>query len=708
MGDLNRDGLDDFAVGDMANKRIFVLFGQTAMTTMNLAGIVAGTSTQGYVMMNSPFVSFNYAFGLGSADYNGDGLNDLVVSMPDSGFSHFNSPVWVIYGQSLSAAQGGNIADLANTIAANPNNANSNGFRVISGYSPGWNDLGSLASSSAEGVKTFSGSTTHFGISSAGDFNGDGFEDFVMGESLAGDATDPGRTFVLFGQSTARTTELVLPDMTTNPASISNGFFINGNTTFGKNLGTLVGGGGDVNGDGLSDIVTATRASGSATASAFVVYGRTGNATLNISSLTDGANTQGFQITHAVQTVSSTGAALPAGNDYPVVQILGDVNGDGLADVGVTQFDRAFVVFGKTNGAVVNGSQVATGASSSGFGIRISPIDGEMGTLMHAGDMNGDGLADMVLNTTKNRAYIVFGQTAGSTVIDLGVPDLTKFVSISNQPSSFGQAQITTAGDVNGDGFDDIIIGVTSADPTLSPSKVDGGKSYIVFGGFSEATASVFQLSNGDRIGTAGNDTLTGTSGNNQLVGGQGNDTLIGGGGADVLYGGAGNDTIVVNADNLAHLALPGTSQNVMRINGGNGIDTLKLDGSGMLLNLDNIRGSVLQDMERIDLTGSGDNTLQLDVRDLLDIFTGNNVFNASNTGGGLLGATVRRNQLVVLGDAGDEVRLTDLSDWTQAGLSSANTITMVLDDGTTQTFIGYNHNSLAAQLLVQQGVLVI
>ena len=180
------------------------------------------------------------------------------------------------------------------------------------------------------------------------------------------------------------------------------------------------------------------------------------------------------------------------------------------------------------------------------------------------------------------------------------------------------------------------------------------------------------------------------------MVGGDGNDTLTGNGGADVLYGGRGNDTIVGNADNVAKLSLSGTAQAIARVDGGSGIDTFKIDGGGIMLDLSLVGGPALLNIEKIDLTGSGDNTLKLSLTDMLQGFDDSNVFNSSNTTSGLA-AKVTRNQLMVDGDAGDKVVLTDLTSWT--------TGTNVVANG--ETYVVYNHNTSAQQLLIDQGILV-
>ena len=251
------------------------------------------------------------------------------------------------------------------------------------------------------------------------------------------------------------------------------------------------------------------------------------------------------------------------------------------------------------------------------------------------------------------------------------------------------------AGDVNGDGFADLIIATYNGEDVGSVTYA--GITRVVYGGVDKLESMTFQGANGDAIGTTGPDTLNGTSGNNQLVGGDGNDTLTGSGGADVLYGGRGNDTIVANADNVAKLSLSGTSQAIARIDGGNGIDTFQLDGGGILLDLSLVSGPALQNIEKIDLTGSGNNTLKLSLADMLQGFDDSNVFNSSNTTSGLA-AKVTRNQLLVDGDTGDKVVLTDLASWTAAG-------TNVVANG--ETYVVYNHNTSAQQLLIDQGILV-
>jgi len=242
--------------------------------------------------------------------------------------------------------------------------------------------------------------------------------------------------------------------------------------------------------------------------------------------------------------------------------------------------------------------------------------------------VNGDGFADLIVGAPgaesaggangEGESYVVFGKAnwAGTPSLDLAALDGTNgFRLIGIDAGDVSGSSVSSAGDVNGDGFADLIVGAPTASIAGGPSQQ--GESYVVFGG--NITGAVTHL------GGIGDDTLTGTAAAETFVGGTGNDTLIGKGGADAFQGGAGNDTIQVS------------TLDFFLADGGNGTDTLKLDGSGLHLDLTSLADSKTRSIERIDITGTGDNTLTLSVRDVLDLS------DESNT-------------LLVKGDAGDAV----------------------------------------------------
>jgi Ca2+-binding RTX toxin-like protein len=95
---------------------------------------------------------------------------------------------------------------------------------------------------------------------------------------------------------------------------------------------------------------------------------------------------------------------------------------------------------------------------------------------------------------------------------------------------------VSSAGDVNGDGFDDLIVGADYADPN---GAINAGASYVVFGG--DFTGAVTQ------VGTTGDNTLSGTASTDIIFGGLGDDVITTNGGSDRLAGGPGADTFVIS-----------------------------------------------------------------------------------------------------------------------------------------------------------------
>ena len=146
-----------------------------------------------------------------------------------------------------------------------------------------------------------------------------------------------------------------------------------------------------------------------------------------------------------------------------------------------------------------------------------------------------------------------------------------------------------------------------------------GGAAYVIFGNDLSAAVS--------HAGDGTNNTLQGSPDKDIMVGGQGDDVLVGAGGPDVLRGGQGDDVLAIADLDFA------------RIVGGNGTDTLRLDGAGITLDLTTIANQRIKGIEAIDLTGTGANTLMLNCRETLEI-------------------SDEANELVICGDAGDQVRL--------------------------------------------------
>ena len=432
----------------------------------------------------------------GAGDVNGDGFDDLIIGAPGAinPSGQRSGASYVIFGNSNGLVTTVDLATLDGT----------NGF-VINGVDVGDN-LGRS-------------------VSGAGDINGDGLDDFIIGAPGASgpEGSRSGASYVIFGSNNGFETSL-------DPANLdgTNGLVINGVDAF-DFFGSSVSGAGDINGDGLGDLIIG--APGGSTIDAlpisdaelllefllefeefddfvppiglldaiphgesYVVFGSGGGfeASLNLATL-DGTN--GFVV-----------PGLDRGDDAGrSVSEAGDINGDGFDDliIGAPGANRgsllnrgaSYVLFGGSDGFEAS-FNLGTLNGTNGFALFGFESSDRTGfSVSGAGDVNGDGLDDLIVGApgagNQGQSYVVFGSSSGfETIFELGTLNGTNgFALFGQRPFGESGRSVSGAGDINGDGLDDLIIGAPNASPRIDFG-FDDGQSYIVPGsnsGFSTA-----------------------------------------------------------------------------------------------------------------------------------------------------------------------------------------------------------------------------
>jgi hypothetical protein len=693
-GDVNGDGISDFLIGapglDPYVSRTYMVFGKTGgiagISAVDLKAIEEGSG--GFVVYQQNGFDHSGFSISGIGDINGDGLDDILIGAPYAGDLSVTTPnaghnegergfSYVVYGKAGTASV--NLSSIA---------AGTGGVLI-----KGEDRTNLQAAPSDRYNDDFSG----YAVSGAGDVNGDGIADLIIGapgwSSSISSGYLEGRSYVVFGKVNHSTIDLAAV------ATGTGGFAITGQDT--DKSGFSVSSAGDVNGDGLADLIIGAPSNNSGDGRSYVVFGKTNGSAINLSNVAGG--TGGFVINGLI-----TG---DLNNSGYFVSSAGDVNGDGLADLivgepysGTDLAGTSYVVFGKTSTQTVNVASIAAG--TGGFAIKgeIQAAGASSGwSVSSAGDINGDGLADLIVGspftsnggTDSGTAYVVYGKSSGTTVNLANVISGNGGFAVNGPKNGYNAWSVSAAGDVNGDGFADLMVGVPSSATLLAP--VQPGSSYLIFGGV--------QFSSGSQVAMG-----VGSSADEFIVGTSGNDVLVGGGGIDRFSAGSGDDTIVLRPSDAANLSDNTAASFKAFVNGGFGLDTLRLSGGANLdlTKISNVgamgleENSRIESVESIDMaTDAAANTTTIRLNDVIDM-SGMNLFNSGTSGlslvsGTSLGILVQKHQVMITGNANDSVNMNLASDWSNSGtVVSYNSFNYVV----------YNaNNNVAAQLLIDQAI---
>lgn len=468
-GDINGDGLADILIGaenadvdgDNNQGQVSVIFGSNdsfseSITVDELNGN-NGFTIDG--IQNDQRFGASVSF---AGDVNGDDISDIVIGANNTNSGRGDS--YIIFGRSSFNES----LDLTNLNG-------SNGFKV-------------------DGITE----DDRFGraVSEAGDLNNDGIDDILITANFVDvDGNEnAGAAYVIFGNEDDFPDDLDLTDIDGNNGFILNGIGVDDFTGFSAS------GGEDFNGDGIDDLLVSSpgvNPEGRENAGrTYVVFGRDSEFPdeLDLANL-NGFN--GFDI-NGIVADDASGVSVSA---------AGDVNNDGIADIGIgapfadgsnENAGQSYIVYGSETVVSEGSFSLNDLDGSNGFVINGAEVDDQLGTsISAAGDVNNDDIDDFIVGAVgaeeeAGTSYVVFGSDEFEGTLNLSDLNINRGFAIDGivggdgtTPGDRSGEAVSGAGDVNNDGIDDLLVGAPQASPVIDDDNSqirDAGEAYVVYG----------------------------------------------------------------------------------------------------------------------------------------------------------------------------------------------------------------------------------
>ncbi|MGH2412164.1 MAG: Calx-beta domain-containing protein, partial [Microcystaceae cyanobacterium] len=456
-GDVNDDNVTDLIVSAPGQNQVYVVLGQALQNntgTLSLENLGSNglllTATEGEV-----------GTAIDTADVNQDNIPDIIIGAPQTNPVVDNYQTTRGYGGQVYVVYGSKNLPIGNSINLDQLNGNNGSVLVGQGeYNPPGGENSDLPPDFADF------DSAGLSVSSAGDVNGDGYEDLLIGAPTGspGGISTLGRAYLVFGKSGGFGTRFNL-----NQLDGTNGIELigvaNADGSKGGAAGISVQKAGDLNGDKIDDLLVGapllnTTQDNANNGQAYAIFGTNNwqpfleNGTLNLSSIC--TNTRVFTFNNpAVNAQLGT-----------AVSSAGDINQDSFPDIvlGSLNTGQVYVAFGHPWFGPGGSLDAQKLRSDNGFAFSLPTGNSQLGTVNGGGDINGDGYTELLVadNGPQNAGGQLFHLFFGSDPLKPN-PN-ANHVTISTVGIGFVLGRQTLAqGDFNGDTLTDFVVGTTSS-----------------------------------------------------------------------------------------------------------------------------------------------------------------------------------------------------------------------------------------------------